>query len=108
VLTASGGRTSHASVVARQLGKVCLVGCTTLRLRPDATGCEIGGGQGWRVVDEPSWRRSSLRVTQLREREPQFAQLGRLTEDAIHMEWNVVFCCQALSPTRKQDDGSRR
>ncbi|MDH4065966.1 MAG: PEP-utilizing enzyme, partial [Acidobacteriota bacterium] len=27
VLTASGGRTSHAAVVARHLGKVCLVGC---------------------------------------------------------------------------------
>ena len=27
ILTASGGRTSHAAVVARQLGKVCLVGC---------------------------------------------------------------------------------
>jgi pyruvate,orthophosphate dikinase len=42
VLTASGGRTSHASVVARQLGKVCLVGCTALHLRPDNTSCDIG------------------------------------------------------------------
>jgi len=32
VLTAAGGRTSHAAVVARQLGKVCLVGCRTLRI----------------------------------------------------------------------------
>jgi pyruvate,orthophosphate dikinase len=30
ILTAVGGRTSHAAVVARQLGKVCLVGCTDL------------------------------------------------------------------------------
>jgi len=30
VLTATGGRTSHAAVVARQLGKVCLVGCSAL------------------------------------------------------------------------------
>lgn len=30
VLTASGGRTSHAAVVARQMGKVCLVGCADL------------------------------------------------------------------------------
>ena len=31
ILTASGGRTSHAAVVARQLGKVCLVACAELR-----------------------------------------------------------------------------
>jgi pyruvate,orthophosphate dikinase len=30
ILTAIGGRTAHAAVVARQLGKVCLVGCRTL------------------------------------------------------------------------------
>ena len=32
VLTARGGRTSHAAVVARQMGKVCLVGCAALRV----------------------------------------------------------------------------
>lgn len=36
VLTAAGGRTSHAAVVARQMGKVCLVGCADL------------------IIDEPS------------------------------------------------------
>ncbi len=32
LLTQRGARTSHAAVVARQLGKVCLVGCNTLTL----------------------------------------------------------------------------
>lgn len=32
LLTARGARTSHAAVVARQLGKVCLVGCEDLRI----------------------------------------------------------------------------
>lgn len=32
LVTAHGARTSHAAVVARQLGKVCLVGCQTLRI----------------------------------------------------------------------------
>jgi pyruvate, orthophosphate dikinase len=41
VLTASGGRTSHAAVVARQLGKVCLVACPELAVEGD--GCSIGG-----------------------------------------------------------------
>lgn len=38
ILTASGGRTSHAAVVARQMGKVCLVGCAELRI-DEAAGC---------------------------------------------------------------------
>jgi pyruvate,orthophosphate dikinase len=40
ILTAVGGRTAHAAVVARQLGKVCLVGCRALAIdeeRPEAT-----------------------------------------------------------------------
>ncbi len=32
ILTARGGRTSHAAVVARQLGITCLVGCRDLRI----------------------------------------------------------------------------
>jgi pyruvate, orthophosphate dikinase len=32
LLTVRGARTSHAAVVARQLGKVCLVGCDALQI----------------------------------------------------------------------------
>ncbi|MBI4585107.1 MAG: pyruvate, phosphate dikinase [Planctomycetes bacterium] len=32
IITASGGRTSHAAVVARHLGKVCLTGCYPLEI----------------------------------------------------------------------------
>ena len=42
VLTTFGGRTSHAAVVARQLGKVCLVGCQALRVDEAARACWIG------------------------------------------------------------------
>jgi pyruvate,orthophosphate dikinase len=42
ILTANGGRTSHAAVVARQLGKVCLVGCATLRIDEAARRCTLG------------------------------------------------------------------
>lgn len=31
-LTARGGRTAHAAVVARQLGRACLVGCASMRI----------------------------------------------------------------------------
>ncbi|MEN6542613.1 pyruvate, phosphate dikinase [Parvibaculum sp.] len=51
VLTAAGGRTSHAAVVARQLGKVCLVGCSALRILPEKGSCTIGGRE-FREGDE--------------------------------------------------------
>jgi pyruvate,orthophosphate dikinase len=44
VLTARGGRTSHAAVVARQMGKVCLVGCEALRI--DERNRTISFGKG--------------------------------------------------------------
>lgn len=43
LLTASGGRTAHAAVVARQLDKVCLVGCQDLRLDKAGRSAMIGG-----------------------------------------------------------------
>jgi pyruvate,orthophosphate dikinase len=43
VLTAAGSRTSHAAVVARQLGKVCLVGCAAMEVNPESGVCRIGG-----------------------------------------------------------------
>lgn len=42
VLTASGGRTSHAAVVARQMGKVCLVGCADLVIDEAANRARLG------------------------------------------------------------------
>jgi pyruvate,orthophosphate dikinase len=42
VLTARGGRTSHAAVVARHMGKVCLVGCETLRIDEKARTVAFG------------------------------------------------------------------
>ncbi|HEX7441109.1 MAG TPA: PEP-utilizing enzyme, partial [Caldimonas sp.] len=42
LLTQRGARTSHAAVVARQLGKVCLVGCAQLRIDEAARSVAIG------------------------------------------------------------------
>lgn len=41
-LTARGGRTSHAAVVARQLGKICIVNCTSLQIDLARGKCRIG------------------------------------------------------------------
>jgi len=43
ILTGSGGRTSHAAVVARQLGKLCLVACPGMTIDLDKRQCRIGG-----------------------------------------------------------------
>jgi len=43
VLTVAGSRTSHAAVVARQLDRVCLVGCEALRVDAQARLCTIAG-----------------------------------------------------------------
>jgi len=42
LLTQRGARTAHAAVVARQLGKVCLVGCEGLRIDMSARTVQIG------------------------------------------------------------------
>ena len=42
ILTGKGGRTSHAAVVARQLGKVCVVGCPNLTIDLVQRQCRIG------------------------------------------------------------------
>jgi len=43
LLTARGARTSHAAVVARQLGKVCLVGCEQLAIDLPRRQVRLGG-----------------------------------------------------------------
>lgn len=43
LLAARGSRTAHAAVVARQMDKVCLVGCAGLRCDPAARRIELGG-----------------------------------------------------------------
>jgi pyruvate, orthophosphate dikinase len=40
--SAVGGRTSHAAVLARQLGKVCIVGCSDLHIDESSRTCVIG------------------------------------------------------------------
>lgn len=45
VLATRGARTAHAAVVARQLGKVCIVGCTGLEVRTDQGEMRFGAAR---------------------------------------------------------------
>ncbi|MCL2694270.1 MAG: pyruvate, phosphate dikinase, partial [Oscillospiraceae bacterium] len=43
ILTSTGGKTSHAAVVARGMGTCCIVGCGDLKINEEALTCTIGG-----------------------------------------------------------------
>ena len=51
ILTARGGMTSHAALVARQMGKVCVVGCEELDIDYRARTLTVGD----KVVKEGDW-----------------------------------------------------
>jgi pyruvate,orthophosphate dikinase len=51
ILTATGGKTSHAAVVARGWGKCCVVGCEGLEIDYDERLMQVNG----RVVREGDW-----------------------------------------------------
>ncbi len=42
ILTAAGGRTAHAALVARQMGKPCVVGCSALTVDAETRRARIG------------------------------------------------------------------
>ncbi|MCL6449739.1 MAG: pyruvate, phosphate dikinase [Acetobacteraceae bacterium] len=42
VLTSRGGMTCHAAIVARHMGKPCVVGCDAVRVEPDSRELRIG------------------------------------------------------------------
>jgi pyruvate,orthophosphate dikinase len=43
ILTSRGGKTSHAAVVARGIGKPCIVGCSALTIYPESRLVRVGG-----------------------------------------------------------------
>jgi pyruvate,orthophosphate dikinase len=51
ILTARGGMTSHAALVARQMGKTCVVGCEALKVDYKARTITVGE----RVIAEGDW-----------------------------------------------------
>jgi len=51
ILTATGGRTSHAAVVARGMGKCCVVGCDSLRIDYAADTLKVGD----EIVKKGDW-----------------------------------------------------
>jgi pyruvate, orthophosphate dikinase len=55
ILTARGGMTSHAALVARQMGKVCVVGCDSLRIDAMVRTMAVKSGDDMVVLREGDW-----------------------------------------------------
>jgi pyruvate, orthophosphate dikinase len=55
IVTAIGGRTAHAALVARQMGKPCVVGCAGLAVNAASQGAQLAGvniqGGDWLSID---------------------------------------------------------
>src|SRR4029077_14442315 len=51
ILTAFGGATSHAALVSRQMGKVCIVGCNALAIDYEKGQMTVGG----QVLRDGDW-----------------------------------------------------
>ena len=54
-MTAFGGMTSHAALVARQMGKVCIVGCDALQFDYHARVMRVTTAKGTITVKEGDW-----------------------------------------------------
>ncbi len=51
ILTAVGGRTAHAALVARQMGKPCIVGCAALKVDAASHSARLGEA----AISEGDW-----------------------------------------------------
>ncbi|MDE2061845.1 MAG: pyruvate, phosphate dikinase, partial [Bradyrhizobium sp.] len=55
IMTSAGARTSHAALVARQLGKPCIVGCGKVAIDADSSSAKVDGTTiregDWLTVD---------------------------------------------------------
>jgi pyruvate,orthophosphate dikinase len=85
ILTAQGGMTSHAALVARQMGKVCIVGCSELDIDMQARTFAVDGT----VVKEGDWVSidgfiGEVLLGQLATRPPEVLQV--LLEDSMKPE----------------------
>jgi pyruvate,orthophosphate dikinase len=58
IVTMVGARTAHAALVARQMGKPCIVGCSDIAIEPTAERAQIGGttlcAGDWLTIDGDS------------------------------------------------------
>ncbi len=89
ILTAVGGRTAHAAVVARQLGKVCLVGCRTLAIDAENRTATLGDAAiregDWLSLDGDHGEIRLGRHSIVTERPPELAEIAHWQAQAAQV-----------------------
>ncbi|MGB8277923.1 MAG: PEP/pyruvate-binding domain-containing protein [Methylovirgula sp.] len=89
ILTAVGGRTAHAAVVARQLGKVCLVGCRALAIDEKARKATLGDAEiregDWLSLDGDRGEVSLGQRAIVTERPPELAEVAHWQTQAAQV-----------------------
>jgi pyruvate, orthophosphate dikinase len=94
ILTAVGGRTAHAALVARQLAKPCIVRCANLAIEEAHGGAQLGGNAiregDWLSIDGSAGiihiGRSSI-VTEQPERES--AEIERCGHERLPLHYRL-------------------
>jgi pyruvate, orthophosphate dikinase len=91
IVTAQGGRTAHAALVARQMGKPAVVGAGTLDVDPDARAARTNGGTigegDWISIDGDSGAVYLGRANIVREHPAaELAELDRWRSQAVRVE----------------------
>jgi pyruvate,orthophosphate dikinase len=89
IVTAQGGRTAHAALVARQMGKPCVVGCRSLAIDSEARTASFDTGAisegDWMSMDGDSGAVYLGRADIVRERPTaELAELERWRSEAAH------------------------
>ena len=86
ILTAVGGRTAHAAVVAREMGKVCLVGCSALAIEEGRDVATINGKKlregDWIALDGATGEISLGRRRSVEEQPPQIHIIRQWRKEA--------------------------
>lgn len=98
IVTSVGARTAHAALVARQLGRPCIVGCSDMTAEPDGSRAKLGNvtiARGdWLTIDGDSGRVYLGRLAIITSRpEAELAEVARWR--AIHQERTAA----VLSPS---------
>jgi pyruvate,orthophosphate dikinase len=83
ILTATGGMTSHAAVVARGMGKCCVAGCSAIRVEETARRFTIGDS----VFKESDWITINGSTGEVLEGDVPTIEPGLSGEFATFMEW---------------------
>ncbi len=95
ILTARGGMTSHAALVARQMGKVCVAGCGAIEINYDTNEMTVDTPSGIKTLKQGDWlsidgTTGEVIEGKLETRDSEIVQV--LIEKSLKPDKSPVFC----------------